>query len=100
MPRQRFYFFLFILFLSTIFSSCASVPPNIQPQINHLLTANQAEGALRILEAQKKAYGKNNELLYLLDKAFVLHLARKYSDSIPCFEQAKQKFESMILAKT
>ncbi len=34
-------------------------------------------------------------MLYFLDRAFVLHLAQKYSQSIPYFEKAQQKFDEL-----
>ena len=81
-----------MIFLS--FPSCAS-NPGIQPQINSLVVAEKFRSASKILEEQKKAYGKNNELLYLLDKGLVLHFAQRYEESIDVFDKAKLKFDEL-----
>ncbi len=75
--------------------ACASAPPNVQPQVNSLIVANKAEKALAMMDSIKDAYGKNNELLFDLDKALVLHLAKNYTDSIQFFEKAKSKFDEL-----
>ena len=87
----RVWLFSSILFLS----SCAAAPPNFQPQINSLVLADKSEQALKILDSQEQAYGKKNALLFLLDKALVLHLAKRYPESIEFFEKAKLKFDEL-----
>ena len=88
-------FLLEVLTFGFILSSCASVPPNVQPQVNSLIVANKTDRAIQLLEENRKAYGPNNELLYLLDEALVLHVAKRYADSIPVFEDAKSKFDEL-----
>ncbi len=88
-------FHICLLLLLGSLSSCASAPPSVQPQVNSLIVANKADRALALLDSQKEAYGPNNELLYLLDKALVLHLAQRYSESIKYFEKAQEKFDEL-----
>lgn len=78
-----------ILFLS----SCASVA-TLQPTVNNLAVSGRYDQALSILSDPHK-YGKNNELLFLLDKGLVLHLAGRYEESIEAFEEAKQKYDEL-----
>lgn len=49
-----------------------------------------ADASSLVESARKKAYGDKNELLYLLDKGFYLHLAGDYAESNEYFEQAKK----------
>lgn len=74
--------------------SC-SATPNIQPQVNSLVVARRFDQAVRQLESRPNPYGKNNELLYLLDKGMTLHLAGRYRDSIDSFEKAKQIYDRL-----
>lgn len=76
-------------------SSCATVPPSVQPQVNTLVVAERFPQALKVLEDGEKAYGKNNELLYKLDQGLVLHLAGRYAESITVFEQAKRLYDEL-----
>lgn len=87
---KKFRFAIILIFLS----SCATAPL-VQPQVNGLVVAERFDRALNVLENHKEGYGKNNELLYLLDKGLVLHLAGRYKESIPVFEEAKLKFEQL-----
>ncbi len=78
-----------------ILSSCSSLPPSVQPQVNGLVVANRLDRALHVLENQPQAYGAQNELLYILDRGMVLHLAGRYKESIAAFEQAKRKIDQL-----
>lgn len=62
--------------------------------MNAQAAAQRYEHALKLLN-EPAGYGKNNELLYLLDKGMVLHLAGRYEDSIDAFAKAKQKFDEL-----
>ncbi len=73
-------------------SSCAGVV-NVQPQVNGLAVIGRYDEALAVLDPAK--YGKNNELLYLLDKGMVLHLSGRYEESSQVFEQAKLRYEEL-----
>ena len=87
---KKFIFGIILIFIS----SCATAP-SIQPQVNGLVVAERFDRALNVLEKNKEGYGKNNELLFLLDKGLVLHLAGRYEESIAVFEDAKLKFEQL-----
>ncbi|MBI4846775.1 MAG: hypothetical protein HY810_09965 [Candidatus Omnitrophica bacterium] len=74
--------------------SCAVLPKNII-QVDNLVIQTQYESALSLLEADKNAYGKNNELLYLLDLGLIQHFSGKYKQSIDTFDKAKLKYEEL-----
>ncbi|MCK5215967.1 MAG: hypothetical protein KAR05_11525 [Candidatus Omnitrophica bacterium] len=86
--------FSFTILISLVLAGCAS-HPNVQPQINSLVIAERFDQALQILQQHKEGYGKNNELLFLLDEGMVLHLSKKYEQSIAAFAQAKAKFDEL-----
>ncbi len=81
--------------LVLLFSSCTTYP-TVQPQVNSFIVAGKVEHALKVMDTHGQAYGKNSELLYLLDRGLVLHLAKKYKESIRAFEKAKRKFDELI----
>ncbi|MDO8675850.1 MAG: hypothetical protein Q7K71_07045 [Candidatus Omnitrophota bacterium] len=83
-----------VLFLPA-FVSCATPPRNIQPQINSLVIAQHFDKAVSFLGQNPSAYGSNNELLFWLDRGFVLHLAGRYAESVSAFESAKRKFNDL-----
>ena len=90
---KRFLFGLCVGFAAVTLSSCAGVN-SIQPQVNGLAVAGRFDQALQILDNPKK-YGTNNQLLLLMDKGLVLHMAGRYEESIPVFEEAKIKYEEL-----
>jgi len=51
--------------------------------------------AAEILNTQVQSYGPKNELLYLMDKAYVLHMTGHYQESINFFEKAKRKYDAL-----
>lgn len=74
--------------------SCSGLPKNL-PQIDAMVITGQYSTALEILEDDTNAYGKNNELLYLLDKGFIQHLNRDYEASINTFAKAQLIFDRL-----
>lgn len=78
----------------TLVSACTTAPA-IQPQVNAFLMGERYNQALNTLEAKKETYGPKNQLLYLMDKGFILHLMGRYKDSISIFEQAKDLIDEM-----
>lgn len=84
----------FILLFLPLVTSCASAP-TIQPQVNSFVVAEMFQRAAKILDSQPQPYGPNNELLYLLDKGYVLHMTGDYPASIQAFEQAKHVFDDL-----
>ena len=85
---------IFMLSLVFLVTGCASVPKT-QPQVDAYSASAQYENALKILNSGPKSYGKNNELLYLLDKAIIEHFAGHYSESIETFSRAQQIFDQL-----
>ncbi len=83
------------LFGISFISSCAG-HPSIQPQVNSLVIAEKFDRAIKILETQKEAYGKNNDLLYFYDKGLVFHYAKRYKESISVFEEAKLRYDELF----
>jgi len=91
------YFFLFsFLIIPITICACASAPL-VQPQVNSLVVSQRFSHALRVLEQHQESYGKNNELLYLLDYGLVLHLAGDYAKSIDKFEAAKRLYDDLYV---
>lgn len=88
---KKFLLLSFTLFLS----SCAPAIHSIQPQVNSHLMAHQYDEALSSLGNNPLVYGKKNELLYWLDRGFILHVAGRYRESIDAFERAKYKFDQL-----
>ncbi len=91
--RSLLYVF-WVLFLPA-FISCATPPKNVQPQINSLVIAQHFDKAVSFLGENPSAYGPNNQLLFWLDRGFVLHLAGRYAESVGAFESAKRKFDEL-----
>ncbi len=85
-----FSFFGIVFFLT----SCAST--NIQPAVHSYVAAGRPDLAIDQFERHPKGYGKNSELLYLIDKGLVLHYAGRYRDSAEAFEQAKLKYDELF----
>lgn len=68
---------------------------HIQPKVNGYLLDNKPDLALSSLGQDPLVYGKKNELLYWLDRGFILHVAGRYKESIDAFERAKIKFDEL-----
>jgi len=79
--------------------SCATTNSQVkffsQPQINALVVSGRFKEAAEVFQTHKSAYGPRNELLYLLDKAYVFQMAGDYQRSIRVFEQAKRKLDEL-----
>ena len=80
--------------LSFFAASCATAP-DVQPRVNSLVVAQQLDMATAALGDNPAIYGKNNELLYWLDRGMVDQCAGRYSDSIHAFAQAQQRFDEL-----
>ncbi len=85
---------LFIFFITVFLSGCAT-PLAVQSRVGSSIAVNDFAGAARLLDENPYLYGRNNTLLYLLDKGFVLHLLKDYPASINSFEKAKNKFDEL-----
>lgn len=93
-PQRALWFKALVLFSALWLPSCATAPA-VQPQVNSFVVAERFDSALRILEKHKDGYGRNNELLFWLDKGLVLHLAGRYEESIKAFEEAKVEYDQL-----
>lgn len=84
-----------LLFLSSVLlSSCAS-PSRYESRLNCLISQDKSAQADLVLGDNPNLYGKNNTLLYFLDKGLVCHLSKDYKKSIAAFEKAKLKFDEL-----
>lgn len=84
---------LFWLFLLVAVTASCATSPMIAPQINSLVVGEKYAYALKTLEANKEAYGANNQLLYWLDYGLLLHLGGKYDESIKAFNKAMNLYD-------
>ena len=82
-------------FVFLFLAGCATTNPVLQPQINSLIAADMFDEAVNVLNTKIQSYGPKNELLYLMDKAYVLHITRHYQESIDLFEKAQRKFDEL-----
>src|SRR3972149_3931808 len=83
-----------LLLLLLFLSSCA---PSIQhyTRINNYLYQGQYTEADSALEKSKSDYGLRNEVLYFLDRAMVLHLAGRYTESNTFLDKAESGMEEL-----
>ena len=88
MSKWLFFLSLFCL------ASCATAL-KIQPQVTALTHSNNYTRAKALLDDNPNLYGKNNALMYLLDKGLVLHLSGDYKESIDVFDKAKVRFDEL-----
>lgn len=89
---------LYVVFMPVVLavslSSCASVM-RVQPQVGRLAASGRYGQALSLLERQQPVYGKNNQLLFLLEKGMILHRNGQYQDSAAVFEDAQMRWEDL-----
>lgn len=74
--------------------SCAGAP-QMQPRVNSLVTAQKLEAASAALGDDPAVYGRNNRLLYWLDRGMVEHCLGRYSESIRSFARAQRMFDEL-----
>src|SRR3989339_74344 len=82
------------LFCALFLCACA---PYIRTEssLRAFLTQGRYRQAASFLDSNKKSYGRNNLLLYLLNKGGILHLSGEYRQSIDIFEKAKQEYDRL-----
>lgn len=73
-------------------SSCA---PALQTRVNSLVVAHNLEGASVALGEKPSVYGRNNELLYWLDRGMVEQCSGRYAESIQSFANAQRKYDEL-----
>ncbi len=84
-----------IVFLASCASTSKPVRLFSQPQVNALVVSGRFEEAAELFKMGQPAYGPKNELLLLLDKGYVLHLAGRYRESMAAFEKAQKKLDEL-----
>jgi len=84
---------LLTLVASFFLTSCAGV--GVQPKVNSLVVAQQLDGAIQTLDDNPRLYGKNNQLLYWLDRGMVFHSAGRYKESIAAFANAQRTYDEL-----
>lgn len=85
---------IFVISLVFLFISCASVS-SYQPLVSSMVSASSYKQALKTLADDYNIYGKNNQLLYFLDKGYIEHLDTSYDKSILTLDKAKLKFDEL-----
>lgn len=75
-------------------SSCA-MAPDLQPRVNSLVVSQKLQQASEALGDNPRGYGKNNELLYWLDRGMVEQCLGQYEQSIGSFAEAQKRFEEL-----
>ncbi len=80
--------------LPFLLSSCAMTPAG-QGRVNSLVVAQKLKQADEALGENPKIYGRNNELLYWLDRGMVEQCAGRFEDSIHAFAQAQNKYDEL-----
>jgi len=83
-----------VVALSFLLSSCAG-PLEVQPRVNSLVVAQKLDQAIVALGDNPQSYGKNNQLLYWLDRGMVLQCAGHYQESIHAFAEAQHRFDEL-----
>ena len=81
---------LTLIIAATVFHGCAT-PAAYYHNMNSLVAAGRyGEAAAAGEQSRQKVYGRKNELLYHLDRGFLLHIAGSYAESNEAFENAKR----------
>ena len=94
MPRRRIPFLTAFIFVLAC-TSCTTLPP-MQNRVRRLIAQGDIEQAALTFERVPDGYGRNNELLSVLDRGLVNHYARRYEESIRDFERAKDIYEALF----
>ena len=91
---QSFRLVIFCCLFPLFLSSCVSIPA-AQERVRSAAESGNYVAASQLLENSRKDYGSRSELLYLLEKAFLLHLEGKYRESTGVFEQARRLYDQL-----
>jgi hypothetical protein len=87
---------LFLLLGSALAAGCVAPSRELKLALNDHLTRGDYEGAAQAIEAVRGSqYGEAQAVLYYLDKAAVLHSARRYQESDQLLDQAELKMEDL-----
>jgi uncharacterized protein len=77
-----------------VLSSCASLPA-AQERVRVASETGNYAGARQQLDESQRDFGRRSEMLFLLEKGFLLHLEGKYRESADTFERAKSKYDAL-----
>jgi len=92
------YLILPVVFFLALLPACAS-PGIPYARIDRTIQdGNPAEG-VAILEKSQSAYGSKSEVLYLMDKGMIEHVARLYPDSNQALSKAEALTEDLYTAR-
>lgn len=87
---------IFFSFVAAVLSACATTTRYYEG-LNGYIRKDDYAGALSYAEKfRQEAYGGKNELLYWLDRGYLLHLEGKYGESNDAFEKAKSVADSFF----
>jgi len=82
------------LFCLLCISACSAYLTT-QSRLGVLIDRQDYARADSLIGSKENAYGRNNKLLYLLDKGLVSHIAGDYTQSISAFERAKKEYDRL-----
>lgn len=96
LPFQVIFHFscLLSLLVCVLLSGCSGSMSHYAG-VDRSLSAGNPGQAVEIIQSAKKAYGKKNRLLYLLDHGMVLHLAGQFQESNEILEEAYTLVEDL-----
>ena len=81
---------------AVVLSGCGLSMHDHYSHVRPKLLERDFEGALAYVDSVKESfYGKDNALLYFMDKGSLLSDAKRYKESNACFEQAKDVAEAL-----
>lgn len=83
---------LLLLPVAFLAGACAS-PTDVHQQMLPYVKARDNRGALAVLEAARKEFGKKNAVLYHLERGMLNHYAGEFAASNESFEKAKRLAE-------
>ncbi len=76
-------------------TGCAGPSAAQKKQVNAFLAAAQYDQAVAQIDGARDDYGAHNAVLYALDKAAVLHVARRYQESDALLDDAEQRMDAL-----
>jgi uncharacterized protein len=88
-----------LLVIAATFGGCAVNSQGNYDQMRSMLVQEKYTSAVSFIEGNKeKIYGKDNALLFYMDRLLALHLAKRFKDSNDVINQASDKIEELYTA--
>ncbi len=88
--------FLTPLFFSILFLLNACAPVTIHyPKVDYYVSQHNFADADQLIKKNEKEYGRNNAVLYYLDRAMMLHFGNEYSKSNQFFAKAEKEIDRL-----